>query len=336
MNRRKSRTFGLMATLCSAALIGLLPAPASAATETSTRLVEAPAPAPDNPPRTRQGATLDARAAAGAGTGEDRPGIQASWPSGNLAPGATQGWVWYNVGPVSVHRVGFRPSGANTFTAICGFEATRTWYVQRPNGTREFHFVIQNVGNVACGTEILLAIVGGIISGPAGTMVPGEYRAFHWNNSSPDLAYLAGASPIGATSSASCQIEVVRTWYKEQSSGELEFHYLLHNPGTLTCSADVRLAWLPKDPTIWEVRLGELEIGWSTTWAILVAQNNIVHVPALNRLGFGCELAVVRSWYEQEISNGGTSLRWFVFKVRNIGWTGCSEFAVTQFAPVQA
>ena len=93
---------------------------------------------------------LDARAAAGAGgVGAGASGSAlAGWHTGLLDPGAQQHWHWNNAG-TGVYKVGFSPSGATTAGA-CQFTVVRSWDLQQPTGEREFHFIVQNSGAIAC------------------------------------------------------------------------------------------------------------------------------------------------------------------------------------------
>ncbi|GAA2373892.1 hypothetical protein Cme02nite_02820 [Catellatospora methionotrophica] len=75
-----------------------------------------------------------------------------------------------------------------------------------------------------------------------GAMAAGSSRTWHWNNAGTGNAYQVGLSPQGATAAATCEFEVVRDWYA-QLPGEIEYWFTVKNVGTISCNADVTLAW---------------------------------------------------------------------------------------------
>lgn len=191
-------------------------------------------------------ASRDARAAAGVSATASGIGVQASWYSGTVAGGATQNWHWNNANPLNAsHLVGLSPLGASS--TPCQFEVTRTWYVQQPGGEREFHFTVKNVGTITCTTDIRLASTTTSTSWSTGTLAAGAQNTWHWNNANPlDLVYLPGLSPLGASGSTACQLEVTREWYVQRintdGSAEREFYFTVRNPGSLSCSGTILLA----------------------------------------------------------------------------------------------
>lgn len=267
---------------------------------------------------------LNARAAAHAsGLIGDGIGIQASWYSGTVSAGGTQSWVWNNA-TSDAYQVGFSPAGAST-SATCQFEATRTWYVQQPTGEREFHFTIENVGSIACGTTILLAGLDDFTTWSTGGVDPGATQHWQWNNATPlNSSHLVGLTPTGATGSTACQFEVTRSWYVQQPTGEREFHFYVKNVGTIACTATIRLG-LVTTSTSWST--GSLAPGSSGTWHWNNANPlNLVYLPGLSPLGGGytCQLEVTRGWYLQRINTDGSAEREFYFTVKNVGANTCS------------
>ncbi|GIG68075.1 hypothetical protein [Phytomonospora endophytica] len=272
-------------------------------------------------------ASLDARSAAGVDAKASGIGVQASWYSGSVAAGGSQSWHWNNANPLTAaYKVGFAPAGAST-SATCQFEVTRDWYIQQPGGEREFHFTIKNIGSISCGTQVLLSSINAFTSWSTGGVSPGVTQNWHWNNANPLTAsHLVGLSPLGSTGSTACQFEVTRTWYVQQPGGEREFHFTVKNVGTITCTADIRLA-SQTTTTSWST--GTLSAGASGTWHWNNANPlNLVYVPGLSPLGAAgastCQLEITREYYLQRINADGSSEREFYLTVKNVGALACS------------
>jgi hypothetical protein len=261
-----------------------------------------------------------------------RSGIVGSWFSGTVPAGASQSWWWNNANPLdTVYEVGLRPVGA-PIGGSCQFEVTRSWYVQQPDGEREFHFVIRNVGTVACDTEILLTIIGSSRSWSTGSLAPGSSRSWTWNNTIRDAAYRVGLSPTGAASTSPCQLEVTRTFYRQQPGGEREFVLTVKNVGTVACAADVLLGRVGASATGPALAVNA---GQTRTDALVdPATPVLVFVPGLAPAGAtdtgACQIQAVRHWYEQHVSTNGATSRILRISFRNIGSLNCSARA--QFA----
>lgn len=250
----------------------------------------------------------------------------ASWYSGTLNPGSSQSWVWNNASPTAAFKVGLSPTGAST-TTPCQFEVTRTWYAQLYSGEHKFYFVIQNIGGLACGSNVLLSSLTAATSWSTGGLDPGQSGSWTWYNANPlNASHLVGLSPSGATSSTACQLEVTRTWYGGQPSGERRFYVTVKNVGSIACSGTIELAWTTTS-TSWST--GSLAAGATSgsTWNN-ANPLNLVYVPGLSPVGTGtaagCQLEVVRSYYVQRINADGTSQRQFVLYFRNVGTVTCS------------
>lgn len=136
-----------------------------------------------------------------------------------------------------------KPSGA---TGECIFRVNRTWYGQRPNGTRQFGFNLTNVGFIGCRTRVVVGATDVYRSWSTGQLQPGAERGWRWNNANPlSWAYLAGLAPHVASATSDCRMEVTRTWYMEQPGGEREFYLKVRNVGSTACTGDVLLARRP-------------------------------------------------------------------------------------------
>jgi hypothetical protein len=264
-----------------------------------------------------------------AATGATRAGVTplASWYSGTVAAGATQGWVWNNANPLNAaYKVGLSPTGASTSTP-CQFTVTRNWYVQLNTGERKFYFNIQNTGGIACAATILLSSLTSTTSWSSGGINAGASQNWVWNNANPLTAsYLVGLSPTGSTSTATCQFEVTRTWYSQQPGGERRFNWTIKNVGTIACVATVYLASTTTS-TSWGT--GTLSVGATGGWTWNNANPlNLVYLPGLSPLGASgstpCQLEVTGSSYQQVINASGAAERKFLLSVKNVGAIACS------------
>jgi hypothetical protein len=173
-----------------------------------------------------------------------------SWSTGTVSPGGTQGWTWNNANPLTAaHFVNVSPTGA-TGTSTCEFEVTRSWYGQQPGGERRFYFYLKNVGTIACGGTVLLATnVDANSSWATGTIPPGGAVAWFWNNANPlDRVYVPGVSPLGATSTTSCELEMLPSFYVEMLNADhttqRRYYIGVKNAGTISCSGTVLLNYL--------------------------------------------------------------------------------------------
>lgn len=268
-----------------------------------------------------QPSMLDARAAA---TAAGRIGITSSWFTGTVAAGGSQGWIWNNAPSDAAYVVGFNPSGAST-SATCQFQVTSSRYVQQWGGEREFHFTIKNVGSIACGATILLTAVSSSVISSTGGVSPGGTQVHLWTNLPWHTNWVVGINPSGATSSAACQFQVVRSWYVQPSSGYRQFWFEIKNVGGITCQADLRLASTTVNSSF---NSGYMSPGatWSATW------NNANPVTSAYLVGLGpasaspnqCQLEVTRLIYRQRINSDGSSERELRVTIKNVGTVSCS------------
>jgi hypothetical protein len=274
----------------------------------------------------------DARAAAAAeaqspgklGTVSVNPTL-ATWYTGSIAVGATQHWYWNNANLTHAFQVGLSPVGASTASA-CQLEVTRTYDVQKYGGEREFHFDIKNTGSIACGANILLDSKARSSTWDTGGIEPGASKSWTWNNASPITAsFFVGVSPSGATSANNCSIEVTRTWYVEQPTGEREFKFTVKNIGAIACQGDIQLAATSSVPSIFST--GVIPVGgtYASHW------NNAnpltrLYVPGLAPAASSttaCQLEITQTYYRQVIGSDGSAEREFYFVVKNIGSLAC-------------
>lgn len=275
---------------------------------------------------------LDARAAAAAeaqspgklGTVSVHPTL-ATWYTGSIAVGATQHWSWNNANVTHAFHVGLSPVGASTASA-CQLEVTRTYDVQKYGGEREFHFDIKNTGSIACGANILLDSKARSSTWETGGMEPGTSKSWTWNNANPITAsYFVGVSPSGATSANSCMLEVTRTWYVEQTTGEREFKFTVKNIGAIACQGDVQLAATSSVPSIFSTST----IGVGATH--LYVWNNANPLTRLYVAGLvpaassatACQLEITQTYYKQIIDTDGSAERKFYMVIKNIGALAC-------------
>jgi hypothetical protein len=273
---------------------------------------------------------LDGRAAAAAEGVRDMAvsmGLVSSWYSGSVAPGATQHWYWNNSSLTSAFTVGLSPTGAST-ASPCKFEVTRAWDVQQYGGEREFHFYIKNTGSITCGTNILVTSQTRSSTWETGGIDVGASKSWTWNNANPLTAtHLVGVSPSGATSGNSCQLEVTRSWYAQQPSGEREFKFTVKNVGAIACQGDIQLAVITNANSSWST--GSMSPGTSKSWVWNNASPlDRVYTPGLSPAGASgltaCQLEVTNSYYQQKINSDGTTEREYYLTVENVGSLTCS------------
>ncbi len=181
-------------------------------------------------------------------------------------------------------------------------------------------------GNAAAAAELRALDKGtvtptSLTSWYSGAIEPGVTKHWYWNNSSLTAAYQVGLSPIGASISSPCKLEVTRTWDVQKYGGEREFHFYVKNTGAITCGANILLDSTQRSST-WTT--GGMEPGASKSWT----WNNANPLSAAHFAGVSpsgatsandCELEVTRAWYVQQPSGE----REFKFTVKNVGDIAC-------------
>lgn len=253
----------------------------------------------------------------------------ATWFSGTISAGGTSHHYWNNAGS-AVYAVGISPIGAST-THRCSLEITRTWDVQHYGGEREFHFVIKNVGSIACGGNILLE--GHTPSGSFASagIEPGKSRGFTWNNANPlTSTHYVNVAPSGASPSNSCKLELTRQYYFRQSTGERELRFTIANIGAIACQGTILIGRAPDQVASWAS--GSMAAGASSNWY----WNNAnpltrIYAPGLVP-AIGCAMEIPRSYYSQVINSNGTAEREFHWVVKNVDTTSCSATVLLNHA----
>jgi hypothetical protein len=170
-----------------------------------------------------------------------------AFATGGIDVGASREFWWNNATPLNAsHVVNISPTGS-TSAHTCDLEVTSTWYVQQPGGEREFHFIVKNIGAIACQGDILLALTTNAVSSwSTGTINPGASKGWVWNNANPlTRVYGPGLSPTGASGSTPCQLQVSPTSYQQFINSDLsverKFFLTVKNIGSLACSGTVLL-----------------------------------------------------------------------------------------------
>lgn len=154
----------------------------------------------------------------------------------------------------------------------------------------------------------------------SGTLSPGASQSWLWNNASSTRSYKAGLSPVGATTSAPCQIEVTRSHYAQRPSGELEFRFTIKNVGTISCGANILLSSATNSSV---GATGGVNPGGSKsyTWNNAVAgQSHLVAlVPSGATSTTDCQFEVTRGYYARQ----STGEREYRYTVKNVGTITC-------------
>jgi len=160
-----------------------------------------------------------------------------------------------------------------------------------------------------------------------GPIAPGVSKTFIWNHANPlNTSYVVGLDPVGATIGNSCQVEVTRSWYKQQPSGEREFWFTITNIGTFSCGANILLRQLPVANGAWST--GGVNPGQSKT----TKWNNALKERAY-AVGFSpqgatsttpCQFELMRTWTVMLANGTGLPERELWFTYKNVGTIACS------------
>jgi hypothetical protein len=271
----------------------------------------------------REAAILEGRIRATFG---DQTATLTSWYSGTLQPGQVGEWYWNNSSLTAAYQVGLTPIGATT-SSPCKLSVIRTWDVQKYGGEREFHFQVQNIGTLACGANILLDGTTRLSTWETLGIEPGVSKSWTWNNANPlSASYFVGVSPTGATSANDCKMEVTRTWYVQQPSGEREFKFTVKNIGNIACQGDIQLARTSEVGSSWST--GAINPGATKSWNWNNANpTDRLYVPGLSPDGASgltaCALEVTDTSYRQVINSTGAAEREYQLTVKNVGSLAC-------------
>lgn len=171
------------------------------------------------------------------------------------------------------------------------------------------------------------------------TIAPGATQEGVWGDVPAGITYEVGLSPLGATPSSPCWIEITRTWWVQQSGGAREFHFWIKNIGTISCATMIILRELPVVNGTWQ--LPNLSPGATTTKTWNNVPTNHAYSPGLMPGGAtgssACKLEVTRRW-DKLWFNGQAIEREFQFTVKNVGSITCTGLvllgAATDNSPI--
>ncbi|MEV5817873.1 hypothetical protein ABUL04_18355 [Micromonospora harpali] len=258
-------------------------------------------------------------------------GTAATWFTGTVAAGGTQGWTWTNAPADAAYVVGYNPVGATT-SSMCQFETISTRYVQLWGGQRQFQFTLKNVGSIACGATVQLAAVSSSVATSTGGVSPGGTQTHLWNIPW-HTNWVVGLNPSGATSSAACQFQVTRTWFVQPAAaGAVRQLYVeVKNVGTIACQTDIRLG---STAVSYNFTIATIASGttWSTVWfnANPVTSVYLVGASPQGSAPITCQFEVTRMIYRQSINSDGSSQRQILISFKNLGGTTCGGLAELQ------
>lgn len=254
----------------------------------------------------------DARVAAGIGGGAQTSTMLFS---GTIAPGVTGYYHWNNLPAGRVYQVGLSPQGAST-TKPCQLEVTRQWYVQRTNGSRTVYWTVKNVGNLACGANMLLTWNNSVTSFNQSALNPGQSWNTLWNISNSGV-WSVGLSPTGATSTKECSMELTRTW-QEMDYNQLKLRMTIKNTGTVACSTTVLITNTPLD---FSDSTDVISPGQTHDFQLNNVSPTVAYWTMLNpRVFTNCSLEITRDYWVQRVKSDGTTWREFHYSVKNVGF----------------
>lgn len=165
-----------------------------------------------------------------------------------------------------------------------------------------------------------VASAASFVSFDAGVFAPDQVKHYWWNNADAD-AYAPGMEGTPTKDlSMGCNIQVVRSWYQRNSSGEREFHLEIRGDHHYECRVKVWLAPLTKYR---ETSTGELAPGASKAWVWNNAHSEqnvyVVGVLPAKPAAGACSIEVTNQYRTQP--DGETE---FIYRARNIGSVACS------------
>jgi hypothetical protein len=171
-----------------------------------------------------------------------------------------------------------------------------------------------------------------------GTMAPGATKTSHpWLNILPDKAYDVSLSPVGASSSASCQLRVLRVWNEQRPEGNKDFWYTIKNVGSLACAANVMVYRIPARKVrstggiapreIKKFKETSLDDDWSVYRVGLLPSGATSSDP--------CKLEVTRFWYTNRVGDTGGPVFDLTYEVKNVGDIACQGDVLLGSAPVE-
>jgi hypothetical protein len=165
-----------------------------------------------------------------------------------------------------------------------------------------------------------VASASSLVSFSVGVFEPGQIKHTWWNNANSD-AYAPGLEATGVDDSdASCVVDVKRTWYQRNPSGEREFHLEIEGDFNDRCQVTVWLARLTKYR---ESTTSTLNPGgsWHSHWNNAHTDQNVYVVgilPAQVASG-SCAIEVTTAFRTQPDGENE-----FSYRATNIGDVACS------------
>ena len=179
---------------------------------------------------------------------------------------------------------------------------------------------------------VVLTTVGGLVATPgaasaatfssfsAGVFAPNQIRHVWWNNANSD-AYAPGLQVVGADDpGVICDLQVLRSWYQRNASGEREFHLEIKGDKAERCRATV---WLARLSRFRESSTGELAAGQSRSWIWNNAHTDqnvfVVGVLPAQPASGACAIEVTTQYRTQP-----TGENEFLYKATNVGDVACS------------
>lgn len=175
-----------------------------------------------------------------------------------------------------------------------------------------------------------LALAAGLHSFSAGVLQPGQIRHMWWNNANAD-AYAVGLEVTKVKEFEGCGVEISRTWFEREVSGEREFHMQIK--GSWTSACEVRV-WLADLASYRSSFTGDLAPGdtWDSHWNNAHTDQYVyaVGVVGSQPASGTCRMEVATHYRTQP-----TGENEFYYAVTNIGSTTCSAELRHVRLPVQ-
>jgi hypothetical protein len=196
----------------------------------------------------------------------------------------------------------------------------------------EPNFLIKWRRAAAGALVVALTTVGALVATPgvalattfssfdAGVFAANQVKHVWWNNANSDV-YAPGLHAVGADNpKLTCELEILRTWYQRNASGEREFHLQIKGDRQQRCQATVWLARLSMEQ---ETETGELAAGQSRSWPRLNAHTDrniyLVGAVASQPVSGACRIEMTAKYRTQP--NGQTD---FIYTATNTGDVTCS------------
>lgn len=170
-----------------------------------------------------------------------------------------------------------------------------------------------------------------------GTMEPGESKtARSWLNIRLDHTYDVSLSPVGASTSESCDFRVDRVWTEQRPEGNRDLKYTIRNFGRVACAATVMVYRIPAT----KVRpTGGIDPGATKTFTESSLDDTKVYrvgmLPSGATMSHRCKLEVTRLWYTHRSQGGGATVFDLTYSVKNVGDIACQGDVLLGSAPIE-